>query len=65
VLDPMTGAFLRERHKLQEADLKVCDETIPVFDGQIRFDIVLMPKQQGGLQAKRPVDIPALPPCAA
>jgi Protein of unknown function (DUF3108) len=39
VLDPMTGAFLRARPNLSEADLKVCDETIPVFDGQIRFDI--------------------------
>ena len=54
VLDPMTGAFLRERPKLQEADLKVCDETIPVFDGQIRFDIVLMPKQQRRVASKTP-----------
>jgi Protein of unknown function (DUF3108) len=46
VLDPMTGAFLRARPNLSEGDLKVCDETIPVFDGQIRFDLVLMPKQQ-------------------
>ena len=42
----MTGAFLRARPNLSEGDLKVCDETIPVFDGQIRFDLVLMPKQQ-------------------
>ena len=54
VLDPMTGAFLRARPNLSEADLKVCDETIPVFDGQIRFDIVLMPKQQRRVESKTP-----------
>jgi hypothetical protein len=46
VLDPMTGAFLRLRPGLPHAALKVCDETIPVFDGKLRFDIVLEPKQQ-------------------
>src|SRR3984893_15077258 len=30
VLNPMTGAFLRVRPNLPKADLKVCDETIPV-----------------------------------
>jgi hypothetical protein len=54
VLDPMTGAFLRARPNLSEADLKVCDETIPVFDGQIRFDIVLMPKQQRRVESTTP-----------
>jgi hypothetical protein len=38
VLDPMTGAFLRARPDLTNADLKVCDETIPAFDGKLRFD---------------------------
>ena len=54
VLDPMTGAFLRARPHLSEADLKVCDETIPVFDGQIRFDVVLMPKQQRRVESTTP-----------
>jgi hypothetical protein len=54
VLDPMTGAFLRVRPNLPEADLKVCDETIPVFDGKLRFNIVLEPKQQTRVESKTP-----------
>jgi Protein of unknown function (DUF3108) len=54
VLDPMTGAFLRARPNLSEGNLKVCDETIPVFDGQIRFDIALMPKEQRRVESKTP-----------
>ena len=52
VLDPMTGAFLRARPNLSDADLKVCDETIPAFDGKLRFDIVLVPKQQRRIESK-------------
>jgi hypothetical protein len=52
VLDPMTGAFLRARPDLTNADLKVCDETIPAFDGKLRFDIVLVPKQQRRVESK-------------
>jgi hypothetical protein len=54
VLDPMTGAFLRARPNLSEGNLKVCDETIPVFDGKLRFDIVLLPKQQRRVESKTP-----------
>ena len=54
VLDPMTGAFLRARPDLTNADLKVCDETIPAFDGKLRFDIVLVPKQQRQVESKEP-----------
>ena len=54
VLDPMTGAFLQVRPNLPEADLKVCDETIPVFDGKLRFNIVLEPKQQRRVERKGP-----------
>jgi len=46
VLDPMTGAFLRPRPNLRATDLKVCNEKIPVFDGRMRFDLVLNPRQQ-------------------
>jgi hypothetical protein len=46
VLDPMTGAFLRPRPNLSAGDLKVCNERVPVFDGQMRFDIVLTPRQR-------------------
>jgi Protein of unknown function (DUF3108) len=54
VLDPMTGAFLRRRPNLSEGDLRVCDETIPVFDGKLRFNLVLEPKQQTRLEHKTP-----------
>jgi hypothetical protein len=54
VLDPMTGAFLRVRPDLTNADLKVCDGTIPAFDGKLRFDIVLVPKQQRRVESKEP-----------
>jgi len=54
VLDPMTGAFLRARPNLSDADLKVCDETIPAFDGKLRFDIVLVPKEQRRVESKEP-----------
>ena len=52
VLDPMTGAFLRLRPNLSEGDLRLCDETIPVFDGKLRFNIVLEPKQQARVEGK-------------
>jgi hypothetical protein len=54
VLDPMTGAFLRARPDLANADLKVCDETIPAFDGKLRFNIVLVPKEQRRVESKAP-----------
>jgi Protein of unknown function (DUF3108) len=54
VLDPMTGAFLRARPDLPKADPKVCDETIPVFDGKLRFDIALVPKQQRRVESQQP-----------
>jgi hypothetical protein len=54
VLDPMTGAFLRARPNLSNADLEVCHETIPVFDGKLRFDLVLVPKQQRRVESKKP-----------
>jgi len=54
VLDPMTGAFLRARPNLSNADLEVCDETIPVFDGKLRFDIVLVPKERRRIERKAP-----------
>ena len=60
----MTGAFLRARPDLTNADLKVCDETIPAFDGKLRFDIVLVPKQQRRVESKEREGIPALLRCA-
>ena len=54
VLDPMTGAFLRSRPDLPDADLRVCNETMPVFDGERRFDIILTPKQRTKVQNETP-----------
>lgn len=45
VLDPMTGGFLSVHSDKPNGDVKVCDRTIPVFDGERRFDIVLTPKR--------------------
>jgi len=54
VLDPMTGAFLRSRPDLPDADLRVCNETMAVFDGERRFDIILTPKQRTKVQNETP-----------
>ena len=54
VLDPMSRAFLHARPNLSAGNLKVCDETIPVFDGKIRFDLVLTPQQQRRVESKAP-----------
>jgi hypothetical protein len=45
VLDPMTGAFLATQSANPNGDLKVCDQTIPVFDGEQRFNLILTPKR--------------------
>jgi hypothetical protein len=45
VLDPLTAAFLSVRSDAPAGDPEVCDQTIPVFDGKQRFDLVLTPKR--------------------
>jgi len=45
VLDPMTAAFLYARSGNPNGDPKVCDQTIPVFDGEARFNLILKPKR--------------------
>ena len=45
VLDPMSAAFLYAHADNPNGDLKVCNQTIPVFDGEQRFDLVLTPKR--------------------
>jgi hypothetical protein len=40
----MTGAFLATQSANPNGDLKVCDQTIPVFDGEQRFNLILTPK---------------------
>jgi hypothetical protein len=50
VLDPMTAAFLYARSGNPNGDPKVCDQTIPVFDGEARFNLILKPKRTVKLQ---------------
>jgi len=50
VLDPMSAAFLYARSDNPNGDMKVCDQTVPVFDGEQRFNLVLKPKRTERLQ---------------
>jgi len=50
VLDPVTAMFLYARSENPDGDLKVCDHTVPVFDGVQRYDLVLTPKRTVRLQ---------------
>ena len=50
VLDPMTAAFLYARSGNPNGDPKVCDQTMPVFDGEARFNLILKPKRTVKLQ---------------
>jgi hypothetical protein len=45
VFDPLSGAFLYAHSDNPNGDLRVCDQTVPVFDGRQRFDLVLTPKR--------------------
>jgi Protein of unknown function (DUF3108) len=54
VLDPMTAAFLRAHSDNPNGDLKVCDQTISVFDGEWRFDLVLTPKRTVQVRKETP-----------
>ena len=45
VLDPVTAVFLYARSENPNGDPKVCDHTVPVFDGEQRYDLVLKPKR--------------------
>jgi hypothetical protein len=46
VVDPLSGAFLTARSDNPRADLSVCNQVIPVFDGRSRYDLVLKPKKR-------------------
>jgi hypothetical protein len=54
VLDPMSGAFLSAQSANPNGDLNVCNQTLPVFDGKQRFDLVLTPKRAVTVQKKTP-----------
>jgi Protein of unknown function (DUF3108) len=45
VLDPMSAVFLHAHSDNPNADTKVCQQRVPVFDGVQRFDLVLTPKR--------------------
>ena len=45
VLDPMSGAFLSAHSENPNGDLTVCNQTLAVFDGWQRFDLVVTPKR--------------------
>ena len=55
VLDPMTAAFLYARSENPNGDPKVCDQTIPVFDGEARFR-PRAPAEADGETAERCID---------
>jgi hypothetical protein len=50
VVDPMSGAFLSAHSENPNGDLNVCNQTLPVFDGKQRFDLVLTPKRAVNVQ---------------
>lgn len=54
VLDPLTAAFLSAHSNKPPGDLAVCDQTVPVFDGTQRFDIVLKPKRSDSVDRDAP-----------
>jgi Protein of unknown function (DUF3108) len=54
VLDPMSGAFLSAHSENPNGDLKVCNQTLPLFDGRQRFDLVLTPKRAVNVQRSTP-----------
>jgi hypothetical protein len=54
VLDPMSGAFLSAHSENPNGDLSVCNQTLPVFDGRQRFDLVISPKRTVYVQRTTP-----------
>ena len=52
VLDPLSAAFLHTR-----PNSPVCDDTLPVFDGRLRFNIVLTPKRADSVPKNAPTNL--------
>jgi hypothetical protein len=52
VLDPLSAAFLH-----MQAGAPVCDERMPVYDGLLRFDLVLTPKRADQLPREAPAGL--------
>lgn len=57
VLDPLTAAVLSASSTGAQGDLAVCNRTVPVFDGQQRFDLVLKPKRVDSLAEDAPSNL--------
>jgi Protein of unknown function (DUF3108) len=49
VLDPLSAAFLH-----MQSGASVCEDTMPIFDGRLRYDIVLQPKRIDALPSDAP-----------
>jgi len=49
-LDPIAAAFFRARSTDPNDELKLCDQTIPVFDGGWRYDLELSLKRKVSVQ---------------
>ena len=60
-LDPVAAVFFHARSDDPNGDLKVCDQTVPVFDGGWRFDLVLTPKRKVPCGKKPTPGIRAMP----
>jgi hypothetical protein len=52
VLDPLSAAFLH-----MTGGASVCDATMPVYDGLLRFDLVLTPKRADQLPSEAPAGL--------
>jgi len=57
VLDPLTAAFLSVRSNGSLSHLNICQQTLPVFDGKQRFDIILTPKRSERLEENAPTGL--------
>jgi hypothetical protein len=55
VVDPMSGAFLSAQSENPNGDLNVCNQTLAVFDGRQRFDLVITPKRAVTVKRTTPV----------
>lgn len=49
VLDPLSGAFMSIRSTAPAGDTSICSQTLRIFDGKQRFDLVLSPKRTESL----------------
>lgn len=53
VLDPLSAFFLAANSDGKEIDASICDQRVPVFDGQHRFDLQLRHKRTVRVQKQK------------